>query len=734
MFWKKKKKKKRSSDAGFRKGPIARIRTSISDSINRFFKLIGEGFNAITEAIEESGKSIFSAIGEVFKFLSAIIFPAWLVKKLTPKQSKTAKKLGKQVGELTETVEKQFTSSATGLVEAFTFVGQIIFPVPLRTRLAKMAKAISTSSVKLLKRISKRFWKIAERYLPQWLFNLLRRLSLATKRFNRNIARFFEAWWKSRNFNQLAWSTPAFLLLLPIGLCLILSVLRSDFDQIRHYRRVAIEADEAGQPEVADLYRAKLRQLGYLKMELAEYEAARLIAEKGDWDAAYERMKALAPLPALTSLDAIRTRLTAIEASSPDPQNAAAQGQADPSANAGPTNEESADDMATGFIYAHLWIMKALFDEQVTPGTKEEIELLLDAHVSQALILDSENEMANYYKIKIDERRGIDTTEAKRKLAEKFPQFAYELMIKYAQASNGREMRGQARRFIRHMESKGDTWSQIDFVRVAQAYEILNDKLKMANVIEQGSKQHPDAPVLNRPVARRLYAEWRQTRTQGDEAALNDVKELAIALFRCDISRDETSLLMYQDVAAFLANQKLNDESKPASKRATAIIDELKQDEQVHPAMYLAIGRLLAQKGRWQEVEAVAREALEIDETTIQAYNNIAWIKSNIEPVQMDEALQMANRAVELAELSKTDQLPRFCETRGQIHFKRGNWQATITDLRRALNGELQLDELLQTHSALARSYNELGQPEAAAAHRSKADTYRALVSRQAGT
>ncbi len=146
------------------------------------------------------------------------------------------------------------------------------------------------------------------------------------------------------------------------------------------------------------------------------------------------------------------------------------------------------------------------------------------------------------------------------------------------------------------------------------------------------------------------------------------------------------------------------------------------------------MGRLLAQEGRWQEAEAAAREALKIDDTTVQAYNNIAWIKSNIEPIQLDEALKMANRAVQLAELSKIDQLPKFCETRGQIHFKLGHWEATITDLMQALNGELQLDELLQTHSALAHSYTQLGQSEAAAAHRTKAETYRTLVSRQTGT
>lgn len=727
MFW---KKKKRSRDSGFRKGPIARLRKSISDSINRFFKLIGKGFNAITEAIEESGKSVFSAIGEVFKFLSAIIFPAWLIKKLTPKQSKTAKKLGKQVGELTETVEKQFTSSATGLVEAFKFVGQIIFPVPLRRRLAKMAKAISTSSVKLLTRISKRFWKIAERYLPQWLFNLLRRFSLAAKRFRRNVSRFFEAWWKSRNLNQLAWSTPAFVLLLPIGVCLIMSMLRSDFDKIRHYRQVAMEADEAGQPEVADLYRAKLRQLGYLKMELAEYEAAHLIALNGDWDEAYQRMKALAPLfPADTSPDGTKTRLTAIEASSADSKNTAAVEQLDSSASADAAKEASDDDMPSGFIYAHLWIIKALFDEKVTPGSEEEIEQLLDAHVAQALALDEENEMAKFYEVKIDERRGIDTTDQKRLLADKFPPFAYELMVGFARQEDEPEMRKYARQFIRLMDPSRNNWTQIDYIRVAQAHSVLKDQLEMADVIKEGSDLYPGAVTLNRPVARTKFAEWSRIDDRNVEARMENIKELATLLFHCDISRDKRGSEMYQEVAAFLAKQKLDD-----NEAASAIIDDLKSNDLLHPALYLSIGRLLAQEGRWQEAEAAAREALKIDDTTVQAYNNIAWIKSNIEPIQLDEALKMANRAVQLAELSKIDQLPKFCETRGQIHFMLGHWEATITDLMQALNGELQLDELLQTHSALAHSYTQLGQSEAAAAHRTKAETYRTLVSRQTGT
>ena len=107
--------------------------------------------------------------------------------------------------------------------------------------------------------------------------------------------------------------------------------------------------------------------------------------------------------------------------------------------------------------------------------------------------------------------------------------------------------------FIRLMDPSRNNWTQIDYIRVAQAHSVLKDQLEMADVIKEGSDLYPGAVTLNLPVARTKFAEWSRIDGDNVEARMENIKELATLLFHCDISRDKRGSEMYQEVAAFHA-------------------------------------------------------------------------------------------------------------------------------------------------------------------------------------
>jgi predicted Zn-dependent protease len=93
-----------------------------------------------------------------------------------------------------------------------------------------------------------------------------------------------------------------------------------------------------------------------------------------------------------------------------------------------------------------------------------------------------------------------------------------------------------------------------------------------------------------------------------------------------------------------------------------------------------------------------------------EAYNNLAWVLINAEPIDAEQALVLATRAVELSPDSAA-----FRETRGQVLVKLERWQEAVVDLERALNG---LPSEAGIHDSLAKAYEALGKLEQAQQHR----------------
>ncbi len=125
------------------------------------------------------------------------------------------------------------------------------------------------------------------------------------------------------------------------------------------------------------------------------------------------------------------------------------------------------------------------------------------------------------------------------------------------------------------------------------------------------------------------------------------------------------------------------------------------------------LGLAAYQRRDYQAARDHFEQVLRQDPTFAGVANNLAWLLSQTDPVDLERALTMANRAVE-ADPSNAI----FRETRGQILVQLQQWEQAVSDLEFALNGSPDPHEI---HLALASAYERLSQPALAQAHRQAA-------------
>lgn len=94
--------------------------------------------------------------------------------------------------------------------------------------------------------------------------------------------------------------------------------------------------------------------------------------------------------------------------------------------------------------------------------------------------------------------------------------------------------------------------------------------------------------------------------------------------------------------------------------------------------------------------------------------NNLAVALTSREAVDLERALQLSEAAIR----QTPDATPHFYETRGQIHFRMGNYIKAVPDLERALTVP---GLAVKAHETLATCYAELGDQELSEQHREAA-------------
>jgi tetratricopeptide (TPR) repeat protein len=149
------------------------------------------------------------------------------------------------------------------------------------------------------------------------------------------------------------------------------------------------------------------------------------------------------------------------------------------------------------------------------------------------------------------------------------------------------------------------------------------------------------------------------------------------------IAAYETAIRLRPDLAPPLVNVSLlynaagrNADAETALRRALAI-------EPRNAAAHLNLGMLLGELHRWPEAEAALRAALGEDPTSAAAAYNLAVVVFQERPDALDEAVTWSRRAAELDPAS-----PKYAYTWAFYLVRRGDRQAAITVLRRAIDGK----------------------------------------------
>jgi tetratricopeptide (TPR) repeat protein len=138
------------------------------------------------------------------------------------------------------------------------------------------------------------------------------------------------------------------------------------------------------------------------------------------------------------------------------------------------------------------------------------------------------------------------------------------------------------------------------------------------------------------------------------------------------IDSNNDYLPAYSSYAALLVSQNQSDRA----------IEQYKLALQKKPdaGILTLIGMIEEERGNLDEAISSYREALKFNQRTLIAANNLAWLIAENDKGSLDEALQLAQTAVE-----KAPNEPGFIDTLGWVFHKKGLVNPAIEQLKRAV-------------------------------------------------
>lgn len=379
--------------------------------------------------------------------------------------------------------------------------------------------------------------------------------------------------------------------------------------------------------------------------EEAIYQSAETIAEEGDYESAYPQMLELA------------------------------------------TQSE--------FNPAKLWIARSLLEGKIELPRDEAITRS-QTLTAEVLTVDPENPRARLIQASIFEVKG----EYEKALAEyemvakRFPQIQIEIVQLLRKMGQTQKANALYSEMVERLEEGDEYVRSTTKIRTLATLLATSGRFaKMEVVVLRGLEEFPNDKRLKRTVThlyKRLF----------DQVPDNELRLRMIKLVAELEPEDPTITDRLATLAVSDPDRKdIFEELKPRLEAAGDI------SASVHAKLGIAAFK--------REDFATARSHFETvvvaQPDSATAANNLAWLLSKTEPVQLDRALEMANRAVE--------SLPSdsgFRETRGQIYVKMERWKDAIEDLTKALNG---MPNEPAIHASLSKAYKRAGNAELARLH-----------------
>lgn len=649
------------------------FRRRLAEAREDFFRSISEKFGGATDYFEWMFHQFYDGVVGLCSGIGRLLYPKSVVDRAKRKLEQRAQERGvdvepRGVGKVTEKLDYAFFRFAEGVKSLFGWLYGLIVPAKL---IESTEKAVATKTADAFWDIRHRLKKIGERIAPKWLRTRIGQLYDGAAA----VFTFWSAWTKTRNFRQLLWAIPAVMLAMPMLGSLVYSAIYTRADKIRHYQvalATAIEERDAGSEQLCF---DKLAQLGFERTERNEYVAAvTLSKEPGKWDEAVRRFEAIAPMD------------------------------------------------EPGFAPAHLWLASNLINEKIHT---DNLWGLVRTHAQHALARSTGRDrqlrnLARSFLVECDLRqnRVSEAMEDMEDLSGEFPIMHVDLMHRYIAQGQVAAATRHARRvdslFLEHTSegertseaehtSEGDdeptsTWFRTEeaYLSWATAQRVLNKVPRALEILEMARDELPESEDVRQALVE-IYGKRLAASSLSDPNLLAEMRRL--------LKLEPNHIA----VVEILVRGVLNDDPE-----ATRCMESLREEELLPAETLVRLADIRASVGDYPAATAYYEQACESDPGLARAWNNLAWVRGNAEPADLQAAVEAADKAI------AADPNPRFLETRGQLYVRLENWPKAIADLERALNGSLPASG--PAHESLALAYEKMGNVEQAEAHRRLVD------------
>jgi tetratricopeptide (TPR) repeat protein len=470
------------------------------------------------------------------------------------------------------------------------------------------------------------------------------------------LAGFFQAWLGSRSYKQLLWGLPAVLIFGPVIATDTWSKLWGQGSIAADYRLAVKQALDDKDFQRVRLYEQKLAQLG-VDSQMTDYQTAAALANDGKVAEAYERMQQLAP------------------------------------------------EDAPGYGPAHSWILQQVLENKLGLSN-QETQRLMGVHLKHLQTLGAKGPEVELLRALwlAREKQFVEAAKVLQPLVNRLPPAAVMRMEIDLSLGQMEEARSDARAIRAHMTDgrrRGAKLSALDCRSWAIAEELLGKLDASRDLVRQWLKLEPDNHEARKSLSELCRREFQEILATPDP----DPHELAKLFIEAAELTDDPHLLQRQ--VGFLYRQR---NRIPVAQR---VVELVAGSPRTQSAILEAAGTAAAEAGNFDQAKTYLLEAVTKDAKNAIAWNNYAFIATQGEKPDYEEALKAVNKALEL--------IPEefhFRETRGQILVNLGKWKEAIPDLEFAVNGMPTSPEI---HLALAKAYEATGEEQLARLHRQQA-------------
>ncbi|HWA98255.1 MAG TPA: tetratricopeptide repeat protein [Pirellulales bacterium] len=385
-------------------------------------------------------------------------------------------------------------------------------------------------------------------------------------------------------------------------------------DFVEYYKRAATVSVEAGDDRLAWLCFDRLAQLQPVE-PLWRYEAALIANSLGDSNHCAAQMRAIADLK------------------------------------------------STGYARAHFWQAEQLLSKTaLTLGEARDVW----RHLEHGLKTAPDDPQAHLHMTRLLINLGCFSEAEPHLAAAASLRPDLLLVLANVHLANGRrdEARTEAALACKYLTERLGRNAEDRVARdaLARAYLILDDYAQAIETLEAG-RASENTPAVRRQIGE-IYVRWADADLAGSADYQGFLDRLSMAL-----SVDPSNLAILTRLI------EVRNRGDKAAVRAGAYLDSLRLDD-VPPAGHVMLGTNALERGLPIVARRHYEEALRRQPDLAEASNNLAWLLSHAEPLDLDRALSLVESA-----LQAHPHHPTLLETRGHVYVQLERWEDARRDL-----------------------------------------------------